>query len=138
MGLRIRQLKEHKEKLTARKWELEWQLKDRRVEVADLETIARYVEDLRNVLQERSLTEQRSFIRSFVKEVTIKGNEVTLEYTFPMTKSGDQKENLGVLSIVHVGGPEGSRTPDLLTASQTLSQLSYRPTATTYQFSKKQ
>ena len=30
-------------------------------------------------------------------------------------------------SWIHDGGDEGDRTPDLLTASQALSQLSYAP-----------
>ena len=29
----------------------------------------------------------------------------SLEYTFPILQSGQQKENLGVLSTVHYGGP---------------------------------
>ena len=32
-----------------------------------------------------------------------------------------------VASYIHDGGDEGDRTPDLLTASQALSQLSYAP-----------
>ena len=34
--------------------------------------------------------------------------------------------------IFSFGGDEGDRTPDLLTASQTLSQLSYAPNACDY------
>ena len=33
---------------------------------------------------------------------------------------------------IHNGGDEGNRTPDLLTASQALSQLSYAPVTTRY------
>ena len=33
---------------------------------------------------------------------------------------------------IHDGGDEGDRTPDLLTASQALSQLSYAPVTTKY------
>ena len=127
LGPRIKQLKENKEKLMARKWELEWQLKERRVELADMEIVTHYVKDLRDVLSEGSLTERRSFIKSFIKEAMVKDNQVSLEYTFPILQSGQQKENLGVLSTEHYGGAEGIRTPYLLTASQTLSQLSYSP-----------
>ena len=112
LGLRIRQLKERKDKLMARKWEVEWQLKERRVELADMRTVTRYVEDLRNVLNEGSLAERRSFIKSFVREAVVKDNEVSLEYTFPMLKTGLQTENLGVLSTVQYGGPFWIRTRD--------------------------
>ncbi|MGD0854537.1 MAG: hypothetical protein ABSA18_01875 [Dehalococcoidia bacterium] len=30
----------------------------------------------------------------------VKDSEVSLEYTFPMVKTGEQRENLGVLSTV--------------------------------------
>ena len=40
----------------------------------------------------------------------------------------DMALNGSVLSTVKVGGAGGTRTPGLLTASQTLSQLSYSPT----------
>ena len=33
---------------------------------------------------------------------------------------------------IHDGGDEGDRTPDLLTASQALSQLSYAPVTSRY------
>ena len=33
---------------------------------------------------------------------------------------------------IHGGGDEGDRTPDLLTASQALSQLSYAPVTSRY------
>ena len=33
---------------------------------------------------------------------------------------------------IHDGGDEGNRTPDLLTASQALSQLTYAPVTSSY------
>ena len=119
ISLRIREHKEHKEKGIARKWELEWQLKERRVELADMEIVTRYVEDLRNVLNEGSLTERRSFIKSFVTEAVVTNNEVGLEYTFPMLKKNERKENLGVLSTVQDGGAFWT-VPELLFESKKL------------------
>ena len=48
----------------------------------------------------------------------ISSNEQVLEITL---KSADQV-------IEMIGGAEGDRTPDLMTASHALSQLSYGPT----------
>ncbi len=127
LSQRIRQLKEQKVKLEAQKWELEWQMKTRKVELADLETVTRYVNDLRNLLNESSIAERKSFIKSFVKEIVVTADKAELKYTIPLSKEGLLEENLGVPHIVRYGGPEGIRTPYLLTASQTLSQLSYRP-----------
>lgn len=112
MAPRIRELRERKDNLQTKKWELEWQLKDRRVELADTETVTRYVEDLRQVLSESSLVERKSFIKSFVKEVRVTGNEVCLTYTIPVSKQRITEKEIPVLSTVHYGGRLWIRTTD--------------------------
>ena len=82
------------------KWELEDLLADRRAELADLETVTRYVDDLRNLLNESSLAERKSFIRSFVKEVKVTGDEVLLTYTMPLPPQGISQEKVVVLYSV--------------------------------------
>jgi site-specific DNA recombinase len=109
---RIQQLRQRRERLQAARWEMEQQLSDRRVELADSETVARYVADLHNLLNESSLAERKSFVRSFVKEVKVTGDEVLLTYTIPMLPGGIIEEKLPVLSIVHDGGPLWTRTTD--------------------------
>ncbi len=109
---RIRQLKMRKDSLESKRWELEWQLKDRKVELADGETVARYVKDLRDLLSESSLAERKSFIRSFVKEVKVTNNEVLLTYTIPMPPTGAVREEISVPRIVQDGGPLWTRTTD--------------------------
>ena len=47
---------------------------------------------------------------------------------FGMKKGLRNSEGL----CIHDGGDEGDRTPDLLTVSQVLSQLSYAPVTTRY------
>ena len=81
---RIQQLRHQQEKLQSKKWELEAFLSDRRVELADPEMVTRCVDDLRSLLEESTLAERKSFIRSFVKEVKVTGNEVLLTYTMPL------------------------------------------------------
>ena len=99
--------------MQATRLELEQELSDRRVELADAETVAQCVVDLRNTLSESSLAERKSFVRSFVKEVKVTGDEVLLTYTIPMLPGGIAEEKLPVLSIVHDGGPFGT-VPELL------------------------
>jgi site-specific DNA recombinase len=109
---RIQQLRQRRERLQVARWEMEQQLSDRRVELADAETVARYVADLHDLLNESSLAERKSFVRSFVKEVKVTGNEALLTYTIPMLPRGIIEEKLPVLSIVHDGGPLWTRTTD--------------------------
>ena len=49
-------------------------------------------------------------------------------WCFGMKKGLRDSEGL----CIHNGGDEGNRTPDLLTASQALSQLSYAPVTAAY------
>ncbi len=101
---RIQQLKNRQGQIQSRKWELEALLSDRRVELADVETVARCVDDLRSLLEESSLTERKAFIKSFVREVKVTGDEVLLTYTMPLPPQGTSEEKMGVLSSVHSSG----------------------------------
>jgi DNA repair exonuclease SbcCD ATPase subunit len=109
---RIQQLRQRQEQLQATRLELEQELSDRQVELADAETVAQCVVDLRNTLSESSLAERKSFVRSFVKEVKVTGDEVLLTYTIPILPGGMTEEKLPVLSIGHYGGPLWTRTTD--------------------------
>jgi len=101
---RIRDLRQRQKQLETSRLELETQLSDRRVELADLGLVTEYVADLRNVLTYSSLAEQRSFIRSFVKEVKVTGTDALLTYTMPLPPQGITQEWAGVLNTVHYGG----------------------------------
>ena len=94
----------------------------------DVKIVKSYAEDLRSLLAETGLAEKKPFLRSFIKRIEVKETEVKLRYNLPMPTNGRGKKQTEVLSIETFGGAGGARTPDLLTASQTLSQLSYSPT----------
>jgi site-specific DNA recombinase len=125
---RIRQLRHRQEQLQSKRWELEAPLSDRRVELADLETVTQCVSDLRSLLEENTLAERKSFIRGFVKEVKVTGDDVLLTHTMPLPPEGISQERVRVLHSVRSSGAEGTRTPDFLLAKEALSQLSYSPT----------
>ncbi len=102
--IRIRELRSRQDQLQARRIEIESHMSDRKVELADLETVTGYVDDLHELLKEGSLAERRTFIRSFVKEVRVTGNEVVLNYSMPILPDNVTIEKEGVLPIVHYGG----------------------------------
>ena len=93
----------------------------------DVEMVKSYAQDLRNVLEEASFTESKTFLRSFIEKIVIDGSEAVIHYNLPVPPDGKKKEQVGVLPIVTPGGAEGIRTPYLLNAIQSLSQLSYSP-----------
>jgi len=77
---------------------------DNSVELADLETISGYVDDLHELLKEGSLAERRAFIRSFVKEIRVTGNEAVLSYSIPLLPEKVAIGKEGVLPTVHYSG----------------------------------
>jgi hypothetical protein len=70
-----------------------------------METVTGYVSDLRNLLEESPFPERRSFIKSFVKDVEVTGNQVLLTYTIPMQPHKIKGESIDVPLIGHYGGP---------------------------------
>jgi site-specific DNA recombinase len=109
---RIQHLRELMEELQARKWQLEQELSDHRVELADKKTVAACVSDLRGTLTDGSLVERRAFIRTFVKEIRVTGDEVVMAYANPMF-GGQTEERMGVLRTERSGGRYWTRTSDL-------------------------
>ncbi len=101
---RIKELRQRQEQLQISRQELEMLLSDRRVELADLETVTQYVADLHNLLNDSTLTEKKSFIKSFVSEVRVTGTEVLLAYNFPFSRDKLSHETCVVPPIVHYGG----------------------------------
>ncbi len=63
-----------------------------------------YVDDLSDILKEGSLTERKTFIKSFVKEIRVTGNEAVLTYSIPLLPENVIIENEGVLPIVQYSG----------------------------------
>ncbi len=110
---RIKQLNSQKEQLTATRWDLELKLSQRKIQLAEKELVNEYVEDLRKILDEPSLIGKKSFIRSFIKEIVITGEDALLTYTIPMQPRGITEERIPVLSIGQYGGRYWGRTNDL-------------------------
>jgi site-specific DNA recombinase len=111
---RIQNLRHRQDQLEAAKQDIEDALLNRKAELADLNALVEYVEDLKTVLMDSPLTERRAFIRSFVKEVKVTGDEAILSYTIPLPPGGVTEEKAGVLSIVQHGSAYRIRTGDLL------------------------
>lgn len=101
---RIKHLRGRQERLLARKTELEVLLSDRRLELASPDMVRSYVADLHSLLAGSELAERKAFVRSFVREVRVTGDEVVLTYTMPLTPSGSSIDRVGVLPIVPHGG----------------------------------
>ena len=52
-----------------------------------MNTIAAYAQDMSAFLKESELTERRTFIESFVKEVIVMPDNALMRYTIPISQS---------------------------------------------------
>ena len=115
---RIREHRERKERLEDAAEEARTILAQRRSVLDDVNTIAAYAKDMRDFLNESELTERRAFIESFVKEIIVMPGDALIRYTVPLPDdsflAGRATEKMAldasVLSTVHVGPPQGTRT----------------------------
>ena len=97
------------------------------VEEVDMDVVKSYTRDLKALIEESDIAERKSFLRSFIKRIEINRNEVVVHYHLPLPQNEKGERVREVLPIDTFGGAGGIRTLYLLTASQTLSQLSYSP-----------
>jgi site-specific DNA recombinase len=124
---RIKKHRNRQEELNKARIQLEADMVVQKVNEVDLGTIKTYAQELREVLGSASFIEQKAFLKSFIKRIIVDKDKVTIRYKLPGAGSGSIKEDESVLPIVSLGGAEGIRTPYLLTASQSFSQVNYGP-----------
>ena len=100
---RIRELTEKKEELRQARAEVEENLHYETVDLVDDQVVLDYAVDLRNLLAESSIAEQRGFLRSFVEKIEVSDAEVKMYYTIPVPPDSAREEAVGVVPIVHHG-----------------------------------
>ena len=96
------------------------------IQYVNVNQVKSYCNDLRSLLSETDIAKSKAFLRSFVEKIVIEGSKCTIRYKLPVPATWQESEDL-VLPIEPLSGAEGIRTPYLLNAIQSLSQLSYSP-----------
>jgi site-specific DNA recombinase len=122
---RIKELKARQDELNKARVQLEADMVVEGVELLDAKAVKSYAHDLKNLLDDADITQRKSFIKSFVKRIMVDGEKIIVSYKLP-AREGVSMES-AVLPIERLGGAGGARTLYLLTASQTLYQVSYSP-----------
>ena len=116
---RIRHHLENQERLEQAADEARSILALRRASVQDVERIAAYAREMSDFLMESELTETKSFIRSFVKEITVRPGKAVIHYTIPTPLDNDIDGadiaevalSRQVMKSVAGGTPGETRTP---------------------------
>jgi len=99
----IRALTQKKEELQRAKANIEKRLRHEVLDTVDLHVVQHYTSDLRNLLVKSSITEQRSFLKSFVEKIEADDEKVKMYYTIPVPPDSIVQETTGVLPSVHHG-----------------------------------
>ncbi len=111
---RIREHRKRKEKLEVSAEEARAILLKRTVTLDKMERITDFAKEMSEYLKTSELTESRAFIRSFVKEVSVRPGKATIHYTMLTPEDspiggGDLAEvvlNGGVMNMGVAGGPD--------------------------------
>jgi site-specific DNA recombinase len=124
---RIKELKARQDELTKDRVQVEADIVVEGAHHIRAEVVNAYAQDLRSLLDEGDFTQSKTFLRSFVKKITINGDKAKIQYRLPMPPDGKRMQSVGVLPIDTPGGAGGIRTPYLLRAKQAFSQVNYGP-----------
>ena len=124
---RIKELKAKQDELSEARVQTEADMIVAGVQHLDVEEVRSYAQDLRALLEEADFNQRKTFLQSFVKRITIQGSKAKVQYRLPIPPDGKRTQWIGVLPIITPSGAGGIRTPYLLTASQTFSQVNYGP-----------
>ena len=91
---RIKVLCQKKEELLQAKSDAEEILRYKSVDMADPKVVKDYADDLRNLLAKSSITEQRSFLKSFVERIEVDESKAKVYYTIPMPPHSVSEETV--------------------------------------------
>ena len=112
---RMKELLQRKDELQDAEAKAEEALRDRTIGLADADIVLHYAKDLKSLLANSSIVEQRTFLKSFVRRVVVEEFQVTIKYTIPLPGNGPDNaltEGLPVLSIIQNGSAGRIRTCD--------------------------
>jgi hypothetical protein len=109
----FKELKTRQDELTTERVQVEADLVVEGVQHVEMEAVKAYAEDLRSLLEEADFTQSKTFLRSFVKKITINRDKAKIQYRLPMPTDGKRLQSMSVLPIDTLGGAGGIRTPYL-------------------------
>jgi len=91
--------------LSRAKAEVEEAMHAHRDQELDAGTVLEYVKDLRHLLDESPIMEQKACLKSFVQSIELNGAEVTVNYTVPLPPDKAIRETVRVLDFIPHGEP---------------------------------
>ena len=110
---RIKELRSYQHELQQQRDSLISRIESDEPEKLDANEVMSYVNELEQVLGEKSFLQQKTFLRRFVKRVEINPKGFVLDYTIPVPIDKNRTSTREVLYIEQLGSAYGIRTRDL-------------------------
>jgi hypothetical protein len=102
---RIKDLKAQMDKLEEKRLDLMEAIRDVKGDLLEASVVTAYVNDLTALLSKGSIVEQKSFLRSFVKQIKVNLPQVVINYTMPLKAQKVEPLDREVLPFAYDGSP---------------------------------
>jgi len=108
MAKRIADVQDKVNEMRKARFEIEEDIRRRRLEPLDPKVVIEYVTDLKKFLESSNIFERRAFLATFIDSLEVDDGEITFNYELP--PDGAKQETVSVLGIVPSGPAKGIRT----------------------------
>jgi len=108
MAKRIADVQDKVNEMRKARFEIEEDIRRRRLEPLVPEVVVKYVNDLKKFLESSNIFERRAFLGTFIDSMDVDDTEITFNYGLP--PDGAKQETVSVLGIVPSGPAVGIRT----------------------------
>ena len=110
MAKRITDVQDKVNEMRKARFEVEEDVRRRRLEPLDPKSVMEYVKNLKEFLESSNIFERRAFLGNFIESIEADDGEMTFNYTLPLPPDNTRQETVSVLGIVPSGPPKGTRT----------------------------
>jgi len=106
MAKRIADVQDKVEEMRRARFEVEEDVRRRRLEPLDTKSVMEYVKDLKEFLESSNIFERRAFLGNFIESIEVDDGEMTFNYTLPLPPDNTRQETVSVLGIVPTSPPK--------------------------------
>ena len=92
MAKRIAEVQDKVEEMRRARFEVEEDVRRRRLEPLDPKLVLEYVRDLKEFLESSNIFERRAFLGSFIESIEADDGEITFNYTLPLPPDNSRQE----------------------------------------------
>ena len=98
-------MKEQVAALEESKLEIQMAMEEHEGATLDTAAVVSHIADLKSLLKSGSILEQRSFIKAFIKRITVDWPNIKIDYSLPIIREDNKKVKSEVLPIESFGLP---------------------------------